>query len=78
MSRIRQVHLATLLIFVYAAYLFSYFLGEGLPIFFDAHSHLTRNWFSAEAFARGQFPDWSFSWYGGYRFGEYYGSLYYC
>ncbi|MEE9606576.1 MAG: hypothetical protein V3U03_02475, partial [Myxococcota bacterium] len=38
---------------LYSGFALRDFLGEGLPIFFDAHSHLARSWFTARAFAAG-------------------------
>ncbi len=48
------------------------FLGEGLPTFFDAHSHYARAGFAAQAFGAGELPTWNQSWYGGYRLLELY------
>jgi hypothetical protein len=48
------------------------FLESGLPLFFDAHSHLTRSWLASLALAAGAYPTWSFEWYGGYRLFEFY------
>jgi hypothetical protein len=57
---------------VYAAFVLRAFLADGLPLFFDAHSHLTRAWFAARALAAGSYPSWTFDWYGGYRLLEFF------
>lgn len=48
------------------------FLGEGVPLAFDAHSHLSRAWLAERALAAGSLPGWSFAWYGGARLFELY------
>ena len=53
------------------------FLDSGLPVFFDAHSHLTRSWLAARALEAGSYPTWTFEWYGGYRLFEFYSPGYY-
>lgn len=62
---------------VFGGWYFSRFLEDGLPLFFDAHSHLARNWFSYEALKEGEYPGWTNYWYGGFRFSEFYGPLFY-
>ena len=52
-------------------------LGPGLPIFFDAHSHLARSWMVSEALRAGAFPAWTNAWYGGYPLLEFHSPLYY-
>ncbi len=52
---------------VYAGWEFRAFLADGLPLLFDAHSHLTRTWAVSRSFEAGQYPVWSNLWYGGYR-----------
>lgn len=73
----RQNYLIVFALALYAAWFFHAFLGPGLPLFFDAHSHLARNAFAYQSIAEGQFPGWTFDWYGGYRFAEFYGPVYY-
>jgi len=38
---------------LYTGYRLRDFLREGLPIFFDAHSHLTQSWLAARSLAAG-------------------------
>ncbi len=57
---------------LYAAFVLRAFLGDGLPIFFDAHSHLARAGFALRALAAGSYPGWTFDWYGGYRLLEFF------
>ena len=64
--------LAWLAVALYASWAFRDFLGDGLPIVFDAHSHLARAWFVERAFQAGQYPAWANDWYGGYRLLEFY------
>lgn len=64
--------LPTLLVAAYAAFAARDFLADGLPIFFDAHSHLARSWMAARALAAGDYPTWSNSWYTGFRVFEFY------
>jgi len=66
---------AALLLF--SAFHLADFLGEGLPTFFDGHSHVARTWFAAQAFAAGHYPAWSWEWYGGYRLLAFYAPAYY-
>ena len=53
-----------LILAVYAGWEFRAFLADGLPLLFDAHSHLTRTWAVARSFEAGQYPVWSNWWYG--------------
>ncbi len=53
------------------------FLNSGLPVFWDAHSHLTRTWLAARALEAGSYPTWSFEWYGGHRLFDFYSPGYY-
>ena len=59
-----------------AGFEFRAFLGEGLPISFDAHSHLSRSWMAQRALSAGTIPTWSNDWYGGYRLHEFYSPMY--
>lgn len=52
-------------------------LAPGLPVEFDAHSHLARAGFVAEALRDGRLPMWSFQWYGGWRLLEFYAPAWY-
>jgi len=61
----------------YSLYQLRPYLEGGLPVFFDAHSHLTRSWLAARALEAGSYPTWSFEWYGGYRLFEFYSPGYY-
>ena len=61
-----------LLLLAYTSFALRAFLADGLPLFFDAHSHLSRAWLAARALGEGSFPSWTFSWYGGYRLFEFY------
>jgi len=65
------------LLLAYAAFSLRAYLGPGLPIFWDAHSHLARSWFVSEALRAGEFPGWSNAWYGGYPALEFYSPFYY-
>lgn len=56
----------------YALFDLRVFLDAGLPLFFDAHSHLTRAWLASRALEAGNTPTWTFEWYGGYRLFEFY------
>jgi hypothetical protein len=69
--------LPVLALLLYSAWELRGFLDDGLPIFFDAHSHLTRSWLAARALAAGSYPSWSFEWYGGFRLFEFYSPGYY-
>lgn len=62
---------------VYAAWALGPFLEDGLPLDFDAHSHLARAAFVERAFAAGQYPGWANDWYGGYRLLEFYSPVWY-
>ena len=66
-----------LLLLIYSLFDLRIFLTSGLPLFFDAHSHLTRSWLAARALEAGSYPTWSFEWYGGYRLFEFYSPGYY-
>jgi hypothetical protein len=66
-----------LLLLAWSLYELRPFLESGLPLFFDAHSHLTRSWLAARALSAGSYPTWSFEWYGGYRLLEFYSPGYY-
>lgn len=68
----RRSHAAWLVVALYAGWGLREFLSEGLPVVFDAHSHLARAGFVARAFEAGQFPAWANDWYGGYRLLEFY------
>lgn len=68
---------AGLLLLAWAAFELRVFLGAGLPLFFDAHSHLTRAWLAARSLAGDAYPAWSFTWYGGCRLFEFYAPGYY-
>lgn len=48
------------------------FLGPGLPVEFDAHSHLARAGFVSRALVEGHLPRFGFEWYGGFRLLEFY------
>jgi hypothetical protein len=61
-----------LALLLYAGFELRAFLAAGLPVFFDAHSHLTRSWLAARALEAGSYPTWSFDWYGGYRLFDFY------
>jgi|GEM_PF-2911766 len=62
---------------LYASWALRGFLEDGLPLDFDAHSHLARAAFVARAFAAGQYPHWANDWYGGYRLLEFYSPAWY-
>jgi len=62
---------------LYASWALRDFLQDGLPLEFDAHSHLARAWFTERAFAAGQYPAWANDWYGGYRLLEFYSPVWY-
>jgi len=62
---------------VYAGWCLRDFLQDGLPVGFDAHSHLARVSFAARAFAAGHYPGWVNDWYGGFRPLEFYGPAWY-
>ena len=72
-----RLRLAGLALLVYSVWNLRPFLEGGLPVFFDAHSHLTRSWLAARALEAGVYPTWSFAWYGGYRLFEFYSPGYY-
>lgn len=57
---------------LYASWALRHFLQDGLPLDFDAHSHLARAGFVERAFAAGEYPAWANDWYGGYRLLEFY------
>jgi hypothetical protein len=68
----RAVALAAPLgVLVLAAWWLRDFVAPGLPVEFDAHSHLARAGFVAEALREGRLPWWSFDWYGGWRLLEF-------
>jgi hypothetical protein len=69
--------LAGLGLALYAAWELRGQLGPGLPLLFDAHSHLSRSVAVAEALEAGQYPGWSNAWYGGFRLLEFYSPGYY-
>lgn len=69
--------LVLVLLIAYAGFEAWPFLGDGLPIFFDAHSHLSRTWMTHRALAAGQYPSWSNDWYSGYRLLEFSSPAYY-
>ena len=69
--------LPVLLLGLYAAYWLIGFIGEGLPISFDAHSYVTRSWLVSQAIEAGTYPGWTNYWYGGYRLLEFQGPAYY-
>ena len=62
---------------LYASWALRDFLQDGLPLEFDAHSHLARAGFVERAFAAGQYPSWANDWYGGYRMLEFYSPAWY-
>lgn len=62
---------------LYASWALRDFLQDGLPLDFDAHSHLARAGFVERAFAAGQYPSWANDWYGGYRLLEFYSPIWY-
>jgi hypothetical protein len=62
---------------LYASWALRHFLQDGLPLDFDAHSHLSRAGFVERAFAAGRYPAWANDWYGGYRLLEFYSPLWY-
>lgn len=75
-GRLRRIG-AGLLLLAFSAFELRVFLGSGLPLFFDAHSHLARAWLAASALAADAWPAWSFTWYGGCRLFEFYAPGYY-
>lgn len=72
-----QRRIARLALVVFCLFELRPFLKSGLPVFFDAHSHLTRSWLAARALEAGSYPTWTFDWYGGYRLFEFYSPGYY-
>ena len=62
---------------LYASWALRDFLQDGLPLDFDAHSHLARAGFVERALAAGQYPSWANDWYGGYRLLEFYSPIWY-
>jgi hypothetical protein len=66
-----------LALLLYSGFELRAFLASGLPVFFDAHSHLTRSWLAARALEAGSYPGWTFDWYGGYRLFDFYSPGYY-
>jgi len=62
---------------LYASWALRDFLQDGLPLDFDAHSHLARAGFVERSFAAGQYPSWANDWYGGYRLLEFYSPAWY-
>lgn len=68
---------APLALALYAALALRDYLAPGLPLEFDAHSHLARSEFVARALAEGRWPTWTFGWYGGYRLLEFYSPGYF-
>ncbi len=69
--------LVALVVVGFAAFELRHFLADGLPIFFDAHSHVSRSWMTARALSAGHYPVWSNDWYAGYRLLEFYSPAYY-
>jgi hypothetical protein len=63
---------AGLALLAVSAFTLRAFLGEGVPLAFDAHSHTTRAWLAERALAAGDLPTWTFAWYGGHRLFELY------
>ncbi len=76
-SRVARCRILGLVLLGYSLCALRPFLQGGFPLFFDAHSHLTRSWFAARALAAGAYPSWTFDWYGGYRLFEFYSPGYY-
>jgi hypothetical protein len=76
-SRIDWSRAAWLGVALYASWALRDFLQDGLPLDFDAHSHLARAGFVGRAFAAGQYPAWANDWYGGYRLLEFYSPAWY-
>ena len=76
-SRIDWSRAAWLGVALYASWALRDFLQDGLPLEWDAHSHLARAGFVERAFAAGQYPAWANDWYGGYRLLEFYSPLWY-
>jgi hypothetical protein len=62
---------------LYASWALRDFLQDGIPLDFDAHSHLARAGFVERSFAAGQYPSWVNDWYGGYRLLEFYSPAWY-
>lgn len=60
-----------------SSYFLSGFLREGLPIFWDGHSHVARSWFAQQSFIAGEFSGWTPAWYGGFYWGRFYSPLHY-
>jgi hypothetical protein len=77
LSRIDWPRAAWVGVALYASWALRDFLRDGLPLDFDAHSHLSRAGFVERAFAAGQYPAWANDWYGGYRLLEFYSPLWY-
>ena len=69
--------LVALVVVGFAAFELRHFLADGLPIFFDAPSHVSRSWMTARALSAGHYPVWSNDWYAGYRLLEFYSPAYY-
>ena len=59
--------LAPAALVLYAGFRLARFLADGLPFFFDGHSHVSRVAMAAQALAAGQVPAWSYEWYLGFR-----------
>ena len=59
--------LAPAALVLYAGFRLGAFLADGLPFFFDGHSHVSRVAMAAQAIAAGAFPTWSHEWYLGFR-----------
>jgi hypothetical protein len=76
-SRIDWSRAVWLGVALYASWAFRDFLQDGLPLDFDAHSHLARAGFVEHAFAAGRYPAWTNDWYGGYRLLEFYSPAWY-
>lgn len=76
-NRIDGSRVAWACVALYASWSLRDFLQDGLPLEFDAHSHLARAWFVERAFEAGQYPTWANDWYGGYRLLEFYGPVWY-
>src|SRR5262245_6771920 len=77
-ARARAGRLAPgLALLLYSLFELRAFLASGLPVFFDAHSHLSRSWLAERALAALSYPSWTFDWYGGYRLFDFYSPGYY-
>lgn len=77
LARIDWPRVAWIGVALYASWALRDFLQDGLPLDFDAHSHLSRAGFVERAFTAGQYPAWVNDWYGGYRLLEFYSPIWY-